>query len=580
METKESAERCDDTDFVLYEPQYSNHILDSLNNFRKAGCLTDTVISTGGKEFPCHRAVLACSSPYFKAMFSAEMKETQEGRITLDNVRAETLELLLEYAYTSKITINSANSQELLEMADLLQYKTIVQAASEYLERQLHPDNCLGIKYVAEMHACTRLYERASAYALDRFPQVVKNEEFLQLPLFEVVAYLSHERINVRDEETVFDAAISWVKYELKKRLPKLLVVLQCIRLPYLTPAFLCSILKNPLFKQQSSCFDVIQQAMHLQEYLQSNETNIYHVGHQPRWSTKTEVMVVVGGFDANHTWVSDVHYYNPVNKKWGKFAPFPADISGYKVVALDEDIYVTGGKSSRGVTGAAFCYHSAQDQWNQVPGLHIPRQYHGIVVLDSSIYVVGGEDGDGRCIGDVECYHPSMENWGWVPQLPTAVGNPAVVSHSGKMYVIGGYCNGQLTYREMQCYNLDIDTWTVINTVTITTRHFPALVLNDSIYLLSGAGKGGMQIYNPETNTCGRNSEMCLLERHLFAVCVMNGMIYVAGGMVNYKALGSVEMYDPSTNTWKIVGCMPKPLRAHGCCASIRRYSGPPFIT
>ncbi|XP_077982399.1 kelch-like protein 38 [Glandiceps talaboti] len=565
--------------YVLNEPSHSDQILKGLNDFRKSGYLTDTVICVDGCEFPCHRAVLACSSPYFKAMFSSEMKETREGRITIDKISATVLEQLLEYAYTSTIVINSTNAQELLEFANLLQYKKIVEACSKYLQDQLHPCNCLGIQYLAEMHACQQLYSKAKMYAEANFGDVILNEDFLQLTLPQVMAYLSQDKLNVTKEETVFSGAMCWVDYKFQNRVAQIPMILECVRLQYMDAEFLNDRFRDPILNQLPACMTLLHKARKTQKKMVQDDKSIYHMPSQPREFTKTEVMVIVGGFDADHTWVQDVHCYNPTNRKWTMLAPFPADISGYKAVSLNNNIYVTGGKSTTGVTGAVFCYQSVCNQWKQVTGLDIARQFHGAASLGDSIYVVGGKDDNGCFISAVECYDPSIDKWKQMQPLPNAVGNPAVVSHNERLYVIGGYTCGQHTYKSMQCYDIQLHTWTIINMVILQTRHFPALVLNDNIYILSGPGRCGMQVYNPCTNTCVQTTAMCTQERHLFASAVIDCKMYVAGGMVNYKALRSMEVYDPDMNTWTSIGNMPKSLRPHGCCATIRKYLGPPYL-
>lgn len=61
-----------------------------------------------------HRAVLASCSDYFRAMFTDAMKESRQSEISLNGVTALGIELLLNYAYTSKLELNLANIQDVL----------------------------------------------------------------------------------------------------------------------------------------------------------------------------------------------------------------------------------------------------------------------------------------------------------------------------------------------------------------------------------------------------------------------------------------------------------------------------------
>ena len=54
------------------------------------------------------------------------------------------MELLIDFCYTTTITIEEENVQQLLPAACLLQMTQIQQYCCEFLSKQLHPSNCLG----------------------------------------------------------------------------------------------------------------------------------------------------------------------------------------------------------------------------------------------------------------------------------------------------------------------------------------------------------------------------------------------------------------------------------------------------
>lgn len=49
-------------------------------------------------------------------------------------------------------------------------------------------------------------------------------------------------------------------------------------------------------------------------------------------------------------------------------------------------------------------------------------------------------------------------------------------------------------------------------------------------------------------------------VSRRNAAVTVLNGYIYIAGGLKNGYVINSVEIYDPQTDEWSIVKPMNKP--------------------
>lgn len=65
---------------------------------------------------------------------------------------------------------------------------------------------------------------------------MVESEEFLLLPVNQLVDIISSDELNVRSEEQVFNAAMAWVRYNMTDRRIHLPMVREslCIILVYL----------------------------------------------------------------------------------------------------------------------------------------------------------------------------------------------------------------------------------------------------------------------------------------------------------------------------------------------------------
>lgn len=73
----------------------------------------------------------------------------------------------------------------------------VKQACCEFLESQLDPSNCLGIRDFAETHNCVDLMRAAEVFSQKHFPEVVQHEEFILLGQGEVEKLIKCDEIQV-----------------------------------------------------------------------------------------------------------------------------------------------------------------------------------------------------------------------------------------------------------------------------------------------------------------------------------------------------------------------------------------------
>uniref|UniRef100_F7GKW2 Zinc finger and BTB domain-containing protein 7C n=1 Tax=Monodelphis domestica TaxID=13616 RepID=F7GKW2_MONDO len=115
-------------------PNHSSEVLCSLNEQRHDGLLCDVLLVVQEQEYRTHRSVLAACSKYFKKLFTAGTLADQPYVYEIDFVQPEALAAILEFAYTSTLTITASNVKHILNAAKMLEIQCIVNVCLEIME--------------------------------------------------------------------------------------------------------------------------------------------------------------------------------------------------------------------------------------------------------------------------------------------------------------------------------------------------------------------------------------------------------------------------------------------------------------
>ena len=118
---------------------HSEGLLSKMSEMRDSQTLTDVTLKVCGKSFDAHRVVLAASSKYFCAMFTARMRESFQNEIELkdDSLTSAALQIILDFVYRSGINITEDNVFEVLGAADHLQMTSVSDNCWEFMSETL-----------------------------------------------------------------------------------------------------------------------------------------------------------------------------------------------------------------------------------------------------------------------------------------------------------------------------------------------------------------------------------------------------------------------------------------------------------
>lgn len=94
-----------------------DNLATGIHNLFQSKVLSDIKLVVDGRQFECHRAILASRSKVFEAMFRTPMAEAESDTVTIEGITPDTLQLMLQFIYTD--TIETADAEPRL-IGDLL----------------------------------------------------------------------------------------------------------------------------------------------------------------------------------------------------------------------------------------------------------------------------------------------------------------------------------------------------------------------------------------------------------------------------------------------------------------------------
>lgn len=191
---------------------------------------------------------------------------------------------------------------------------------------------------------------------------------------------------------------------------------------------------------------------------------------------------------------------------------------------------------------------------------------------------VISVSDGDLSMSLDAFSIAVSPNPWSPLPAMSVGRFNPSATALGSKIYVAGGYSfsNNGRHLTTLEEYDINTGTWSTKASMQTGRRGHTSHVINSVLYVIGGENGGeiaSVEAYDFATNTWSNKASLSV-ERSFHSSCVYNGNIYVFGGftedgdpwVTHSKVLATVEMYDPSTNTWTAKSSMTQSNRSMAC--------------
>lgn len=268
--------------FQIYNEKSSEKNITEMHEMMKMGKFCDVTIQTENQQFPAHRVVLAVASPFFDKLFSSQ----PQGKVfVLQEIDNSAMGSLIDFCYSGKIEVDFKNFARILQGADILELKEVVNLCCSFLAARLNANNVVTVRICANYLKCDPLRLIADNFIWKNFRKCLLTDWFGRLDWDCLVNIIKRDELMVTKEEEVYEAVINWVKLLPEKRIAVFPRVLGHVRLTRLAPEYLFDVVSTePLISISPECQQMVKEAY---QYLlvSSRRHLLQHINNQPRRS-------------------------------------------------------------------------------------------------------------------------------------------------------------------------------------------------------------------------------------------------------------------------------------------------------
>ncbi|XP_062258877.1 kelch-like protein 9, partial [Platichthys flesus] len=571
---------------VFSSTDHGSAVLQGFDHFRADKTLCDVILVPGdsNETFPVHRVIMASSSDYFKAMFTGGMREQDMEEIKLHGVTQLGLKNIIDFIYTSKVSLDMSNLQDTLEAANFLQVMPVLSFCNQLLSSEITIDNCVEIERIATDLLLEDVKLNLGQFVSYNLSAMVQSGRYLQLSETSMANALASNSLEGFPELELYNIARGWLAHDHPKRRSSIYALMRHIRFPLMSPNELISISQDDeeggdsMMRSDTACVNLLLEASNyqmmpfMQPALQTERTQIR--------SESTHILALGGVMRQQLVVSRELRLYDENTDHWRALKPMEAPRYQHGVALLGDFLFIVGGQSTYDTKGktaidSAYRYDPRFDRWLQIASLNEKRTFFHLSALKGRLLAVGGRNESGE-IDTVECYNLKKNEWTFVSNMNEPHYGHAGTVHGNLMYISGGITRDAFQ-KELWCYDAVADTWSRRADMRELRGLHCMCTVGDRLYVMGGnhfRGSSdyddvlGCEYYSPDTDQWTVVAPMPRGQSDV-GVTVFNGQIYVVGGYSwNSRCMVDiVQRYDPEQDAWDRVFNVLEPLGGIRAC-------------
>ncbi|KAM8977099.1 kelch-like protein 34 [Pelodytes ibericus] len=568
--------------FLAFCKSHRGLVFTQYQKLRAEGYLCDVSLIVDGHEFLAHKFLLACSSDYFRAMFKEYTKESKASVIHLKVISAIGLQNILDFIYTSWLSLSMTSLEDTLEAACYLQVLDAIPLCSQFLINNCDLENCCFAANVASKFYLLDALEATEKYIINNLWRLLQEDveetEVLELNLKSMITLMKSDAIPKVHEKDLLNLILKWLQHD-RSRILNTKVLFENVRfalLPLDTLRKLYTQLDVPLTASiKSLIIDAINyHSCPTKQPILQNKYNTLR--NKKGW------IILVGG-DANRDLVENVLGFDVYSHKWRLVTNLKMKVQLHCTCVIGNFLYVLGGETSESinndsngcpltVTNVVYRYDPRFDQWMQVANMLQKRAQFSCCIADNYIYAIGGRGPEQVIFSSVEVYDINRNIWTYAKELPCKMHGQASTVHKNVIYLSGGKSADQVnSSKDVYSFNRLEGQWKKQAPMTIARFGHQMATVKDAIFTFLGIYEpfSDIEKYDPLHNQWTRLRPMTF-DRFCYGLVVVEQTVLLLGGKKWQDAqevpTQNIVGYDAENDCWEEICSLAFPFSGLQC--------------
>jgi hypothetical protein len=286
--------------------------------------------------------------------------------------------------------------------------------------------------------------------------------------------------------------------------------------------------------------------------------------------------VLIAGGIGSGSLYLATAELYNGPT---GTFSAAGSMLAarGFHTATLSTNgrVLVTGGYNGSAYVATGELYDPTANIFNSAGSMAASRGFHSATLLPSGLVLISGGLTNGNVyLTSTEIYNGSAPAFSSTPLMSTVRQSPTATVLANTKVLVAGGTGPAGTLNSAELYDPIGGSYTTVAAAMVSTRaaHSATLLQNGQVLLAGGEASNGAdlssaELYNPASGATGAfqiTGAMAGARSSHSATLLPNGQVLVAGGYLNSTAVGTAELYDPSSGSFTSTGNLNTPRASH----------------